>query len=58
MVNEALVQTDDMGSANASFGLSSTIFHKMKLGQAKDQLEPWGFLQKRSLLDFLVALLM
>lgn len=30
----------------------------MKLGQAKDQLEPWGLLQKGSLLEFLMGLLM
>lgn len=40
MVNEAVVQTDDTGSENADFGLSSTMFHKVKLGQAKERLEP------------------
>lgn len=40
VVNKASVQKDDAGSENASFGLSTKIFHKMKLGQAKDQLEP------------------
>lgn len=55
-VNEALVQTDDTGAENADFGLPSTIFHKMKLGQAKDRLEPWGLLQKGSLLEFLLGL--
>lgn len=55
MVNEALLQTDDTGSENADFGLPSTMFHKMKLGQAKNQLELWGLLQKRSLLEFLMG---
>lgn len=58
MVNEALMQTGDTGSENANFRLSSTIFYMMKLGQAKDQLEPWGLLQKGSLLEFLMGLLM
>lgn len=57
VVNEAVVQADDTGSENADFGLSSTMFHKMKLGQAKEWLEPWGLLQKGSLLEFLMGFL-
>lgn len=58
MVDEALVQTDGAGSETADFGLSSTIFHMMKLRQAKDELEPWGLLQKGSVLEFLTELFM
>lgn len=40
VVNEALVHKGDTGSENANFGLSSGLFHKMELGQAKDRTEP------------------